>query len=351
MELRSSVTFAGRTLEIMPDHIGVHFEKYIREELKLVPVQKGRLSHKGEPTTEAEQVSLMTTVYQLNWLGKEGCPTVAGTASLLASRLENSTVEDISIANAAVRSLKMSASLTLKLWKFKSVDDIIPVSFRDCAGPGSAAGGSSQGAHVLCLAEKRLASGALAKISPIRWRSNKIRRKVASTLAGEAVTFTDSLAEVEYLQVMLRDIVYNDVNVRNWIASLGYFIPIALESGEMKNYSEALSVIDAKSVYDSVIRNVSFLKQDRRTAIDLAMARETLQHVQATIRWCPHTKMLADSLTKAEVNKGTETQEMQLRKEDPHRKQRDRRTSAALMREVQGYDDDDPGVEQGFPLP
>ena len=42
---------------------------------------------------------------------------------------------------------------------------------------------------------------------------------------------------------------------------------------------------------------------------------------------------------------------MQLRKDDPHRKQRDRRTSAALMREVQGYDDDDPEVEQCFPLP
>ena len=71
MEPRSSVTFAGRTLEIRHDYIGVHFEKYIKEELKLVPIQKGRLSHKDEPTTDAEQVSLRTTVYQLNWLGKE----------------------------------------------------------------------------------------------------------------------------------------------------------------------------------------------------------------------------------------------------------------------------------------
>ena len=125
----------------------------------------------------------------------------------------------------------------------------------------------------------------------------------------------------------------------------------------MKNYSEALSIIDAKSVYDSVIRNGSSLKQDRRTAIDLAMARETLQHVQATIRWCPHTKMLADSLTKAEVSKGNdamtsalklgtyrlapETEEMQLRKEDPQRKQRDRSTSAASMMEAQGVFDDE----------
>ena len=68
VEPRSSVTFAGRTLEIRSDHIVVHFEKYTREVLKMVPVPKGRLSHKDELTTEAEQVSLRTTVYQLNWV-------------------------------------------------------------------------------------------------------------------------------------------------------------------------------------------------------------------------------------------------------------------------------------------
>ena len=145
------------------------------------------------------------------------------------------------------------------------------------------------------------------------------------------------------------------------MASLGYFIPIALESGELKNYSEALNVIDAKSVCDSVIRNGSSLKQDRRIAIDLAMARETLQHVQATIRWCPHIKMIADSLTKAEVSKGNdamasvlknvtyrlapETEELQLRKDDPLRKLRDRRTSATLMKEAQDCDNDYPDVD------
>ena len=123
-----------------------------------------------------------------------------------------------------------------------------------------------------------------------------------------------------------------------------------------KNYSEALNVIDAKSVYDAVIRNGSSLKQDRRTAIDLAMARETLQHVQATIRWCPHTKMIADCLTKAEVSKGNdamasvfrnwtyrlapETDELRMRQEDPLRKLRDRRTSANLMKEAQDCDED-----------
>ena len=76
------------------------------------------------------------------------------------------------------------------------------------------------------------------------------------------MTFNDSLAEVEYVQVMLRDIVQKDVNVRNWTASVGNFIRVALKSCEMENFAEALSVIDAKSVYDAVIRNGSFLKQD-----------------------------------------------------------------------------------------
>ena len=77
--------------------------------------------------------------------------------------------------------------------------------------------------------------------------------------------------------------------------------------------------------------------------------------------------MLADALSKAEVNKGNdamtsvlrngtyrlapEAQEMQLRKDDPHRKQRVRSTSAALMREAQGFDDDDLEVEQEFQTP
>ena len=70
-------------------------------------------------------------------------------------------------------------------------------------------------------------------------------------MAGEAVTFNDSLAEVEYVQVMLRDIVYNDVNIRNWIACLGDLIPVAVASGEMKSFAEALCVIDVSKSFIS----------------------------------------------------------------------------------------------------
>ena len=56
------------------DHAGVTFEKYIREGLKLMEVTKGRGSQKTESVTEQEKAALRSTVYQLNWLGKDGVP-------------------------------------------------------------------------------------------------------------------------------------------------------------------------------------------------------------------------------------------------------------------------------------
>ena len=111
--------------------------------------------------------------------------------------------------------------MTLKLWKFKAMGDIILVSFSNCA--------VITGSTCPLLGRKEIGNGELAKISPLRWRSNKIRRTVASTLACEVVTFYDSLAEVEYIQVMISEIIHNDVNIRNWIECLGDFIAVALD--------------------------------------------------------------------------------------------------------------------------
>ena len=47
VEPRTSVTFASRTLEVKPDYIGVHFEKYIREEFKHVVVENRAIISQG----------------------------------------------------------------------------------------------------------------------------------------------------------------------------------------------------------------------------------------------------------------------------------------------------------------
>ena len=64
--------------------------------------------------------------------------------------------------------------------------------------------------------------------------------------------------------------------------------------------------IDAKSVFDALIKECAGNRQDRRTAVDLAIVRETLKAQGSHIRWIPHPLMPADSMTKADPSAGND---------------------------------------------
>ena len=53
------------------------------------------------------------------------------------------------------------------------------------------------------------------KVSPISWRSAQIKRKVSSTLAGGNLAPSQAVAEVEWMQVMLGEIMVGDEAVRD----------------------------------------------------------------------------------------------------------------------------------------
>ena len=58
-------------------------------------------------------------------------------------------------------------------------------------------------------------------------------------------------------------------------------------------------VTDCKSLYDHLISVSSpTAVEDRRTSIDIVILRQSILRMQASIRWVPTDRMLADSLTK-----------------------------------------------------
>ena len=57
----------------------------------------------------------------------------------------------------------------------------------------------------------------------------------------------------------------------------------------------------AKSCYDALIKGGSTGSRDRRTAIELAIVAEDLARSGAQMRWVPHSRMVVDVLTKADV--------------------------------------------------
>ena len=49
------------------------------------------------------------------------------------------------------------------------------------------------------------------------------------------------------------------------------------------------SVVDAKSIFDSLARDCDGKKGEDRTAIELNVIRESMSRLDSSIRWVPHT--------------------------------------------------------------
>jgi len=61
-----------------------------------------------------------------------------------------------------------------------------------------------QGACVILAANKMPSASHRTKVPFLPWRSSKLKRRVSSTLAGEALAFSQAMAGVEWLQLMVR---------------------------------------------------------------------------------------------------------------------------------------------------
>lgn len=201
-----------------------------------------------------------------------------------------------------------------------------------------------QGAWVIMAAGRMPSASQNTKVSILSWRSSKLRRRVASTLASEALAFSQALAEVEWVQIMIRDVMYGDVLRRDWMQSLNPYVPVLRENCELHQRLQQCHVTDAKSLFDSLQKKSPSSRQDRRTSIELSIIIESMAKSRSALRWAPHPRMIADSLTKDDISKTNgaledllrtsklslwdEEHELRIRKESPTAKNRSRKASA-----------------------
>ena len=244
--------------------------------------------------------------------------------------------------NKMVNHLRSTAQCCLTIWKF----DINALSFivgSDAGGVGSLPdevdddhlpSDGTQGAWMVLVAERIPKGTEKVRVSPLSWRSLKLKRRVPSTLAGEALAMSQEVSQVEWLQILMRDAIYGDTS-GDWPRSLTPF-GLMLRNGDSFARAPQTQVIDAKSVFD-VVQKGAGAPKDRRTAIELAIVSEALAQARASVRWIPHFKMFVDALTKPDLSKCTgallhmlvvdEETELQLRASDAHRKDRSRAAS------------------------
>ena len=123
-------------------------------------------------------------------------------------------------------------------------------------------------------------------------RSARCKRAVNSTLAGETIAMS------AWAQIMIQDILDQTVIVRD---KSGGKLPFQVVLRSKCTLSKRLPrdhSIDAKSVFDALIKECAGSRQDRCTAVDIAIARETLKAQGSHIHWIPHPLMPADSTRK-----------------------------------------------------
>ncbi|CAE7645030.1 GIP [Symbiodinium sp. CCMP2592] len=224
----SEADYAGRRVRVLQDRIVVDQEKYILEQLHPINLAKERRTARTEKLNREEFASLRSTIYRISCVGKECRPEMCGLASIMASRLDQATVEDALVVNRCVNHLRNTAQRPLTIWKMNPADFAF-IIISDAGGIGSKheatdelglPADATQGAWMVVAAEGLPIGDQKVRASPISWRSSKLKRKVYSTFGGETQAMLQGLAEADWLQVMLRDACSHDVQLRNWRNSL-----------------------------------------------------------------------------------------------------------------------------------
>jgi len=171
------------------------------------------------------------------------------------------------------------------------------VSISDSSGV-AASGQNVQSAVMVLAADEELRAGTLARVTPLSWRSARCLRVVNSTLAGEAQAASTGLAEAEWVQVLIRNMVSGKLPSGDWTRTTGHFTTVIRDASELAGLLERVPhqhVTDAKSLYDALCKDAAGGRIDRRSTIDIAIIRNSMHANGSIIRWLPpHARGLYD---------------------------------------------------------
>ncbi|CAE7436187.1 RE1 [Symbiodinium necroappetens] len=198
--LRNEADFNGRHVRVTENDVYMHQEKYVIEKVKALELSKNRRAQKDSPLNEKEAEEFRSMLYRISWLAHQTRPEAAGLTSILSSRLNRATVSDLITLNK--RSTPSDAGGVDGLSDGNGADGMIedPV----------------QASWLVLASDKVPTHDEHLRVSVLSWRSTKLKRRVTSTLASETLAFSQCLGEIEWMQVLYRDMTFGDVTPEAW---------------------------------------------------------------------------------------------------------------------------------------
>ena len=263
------------------DDMSIHMSmRSFAENIRPVNIPKG--SNIDDPLNPSQMKVLRAVNGSLNWLSSQSRPDLSVQTSMSQQSFPKPTVKDLRMANHAVRHARQESSLGIT---FKPIhpDDLTLVCHSDSAWAN--VGVHTQAGYMVGFTHKDLQHGHEVSWCPVSWNSYKMPRAVSSTLAAESQAMATASGTVEWLALLVSELLDGPLVVR--------------ECRERLKKRRPILVTDCKSLYDHLHSPSSPTSiEDRRTSIDVVIIRESVRLLSAFVRWVPTNRMLADGLTK-----------------------------------------------------
>lgn len=294
-------SFNGRRIKVAEDGgFVIDMKKFVSERLEEVPLQKGRA--KEDDATPEEKAMCRAAIGALTWAAKEGRPDCAAGASLIASCLNKLKVKDIQDLNKVIRETKANEDLALRIQPI--AEDQMAFGVITDASFANHEEGSSQGGFGILCYDSELKNRGRARGNLLYWRSGKIHRVVSSTLAAETQSLAKGLQELAWTITAYNELSEADFCLKEWEkAARARRLEAITRDDVDPTLKRSICLVDAKSLFDHLAKTTVGTTEDRRTAIEIQVVRQSLRETATEIKWIRHEQMLVDCLTKRFGNK------------------------------------------------
>ncbi|CAK0862574.1 unnamed protein product [Prorocentrum cordatum] len=136
------------------------------------------------------------------------------------------------------------------------------------------------------------------------WKAT-FETKAPSTFGGEVLALSGTVAGAERFQTLFLDVTQGGLLTEHWRDKVGPFTAFLKHDRELNVAPLSnFNIVDAKGIFDTLSKETSGSKADRRIALDLSVIRSVMTRVGSQIRWVPHPAMPVDSLSKSDIQKG-----------------------------------------------
>ena len=251
---------------------------------KLRPLRLSRQRAQGrESLLEADEIKCLRAINgSLNWLSTQSRPDLATQVSFSQQSFPYPTVADALSANNAIRRAKQHSQLPIV---FEAIPpERLAVMCHSDAAYANGRDGATQAGYLVSFTDSLIDKGFVSSWTPAFWKSYRLPRVVNSTLSAEAQAMSTATGMLEWVLLLLSEA----LDGKSFLRSVW----------QTASRRSSVVLTDCKSLYDHLSSKSAPTLDDRRTALDVVIIRDSIGKVSASLRWIPTDRMLADSLTK-----------------------------------------------------